>query len=786
MSRQAIAPELRAQRPSPPACLLAAALALWLLANAAAAPAEEVAAPAKQVVAAEATAAAKPTVRPNAAAAIQPPAKPQGPGAIAAPAPAGATAPIKPAAPPSAFVIELGDAAEAAWQAAAARPSSVDLDASGRRLVADRDANRVLLYGADGALTDTFTAGAPLDADFVAGGNVLITSAQKKAVTELDARHQVVWEYANLTGPREAHRLDNGHTLIADTQPARVIEVDRAGGLVWSYSGDLLLPSAVRPYGDDQVLIADYNRHRVDCIRRDGSVCWRFNHIGHPSQLVVLPDGGFLVAAHKAGGIVHVASDRGVRGYWPLARDLEDFARVDGKLLVAVRPRGPQAPLPALQAKAGGLLASVRSGSRRVRPSPALLPLPDVDTRRRNLIVILFDSLRRDHVAWEGYWRQTMPAVAELVRRATVFGQYIAQAPWTKPSVASLLTSTYPTTHGANSQKPYSQLPTSLVTMAEVLQDAGYFTAAVMENPHMGDRKTAKGFDQGYERYVFLGDTKLADQMPALMADRAIEVLRERPTDRPFFLTMFFMNPHYPYKPHRTLFGDEEAGPSNPGSQNSYDAEIREADTEVGRVLEEVAKQGLADHTIVVFTSDHGEEFQDHGKRFHGDTLFDCVLNPPLVIAGIDRVGRFPGLVREIDLLPTLLDYLGIPVSQELSAQMAGVSVRPFLERGAVPTGLVAYSETRFRNGMRMVSERSETRKVIADVAQGKVQIYDLANDPQEYNDLATPATQRAELRRLVRWQKSLRKAEREPHSREHISEADLERLRQAGYLNDQ
>jgi len=684
------------------------------------------------------------------------------------------------------FVAEIGTGDAPPWKVAAARVSSVDTDTEGRRLVADRDKNSVTWYGADGALIDSFSVSSPLDADFLADGHILITSLGKRSVIEIDGDKRIVWERDDLAMPREAQRLENGNTLIAETQPPRVIEVDREGKIVWSYKGDLLFPAAVRPYGKDEIVVADYNRHRIDCIRRDGSVCWRVNHIGHPSQLVVLPDGGLLVAAHKAGGIVQVATDHTIRGYWRLTRDLEDFALAGDHLLLAIRPRGTQPPLASLQAPVGRILANVERGSRRLQLRPAVTTRPDVDTRRRNLVIILFDSLRRDHVPWEGYWRRTMPVVAQLSRRSTTFSQYITQAPWTKPSVASLLTSTYPTTHGATSQKPFSQLPTALTTIAETLREAGYFTAAVMENPHMGDRKTAKGFDQGYESYTFLGEAKYADQMPGLMADRAIEVLRERPTDRPIFLTMFFMNPHYPYKPHRFFFGDEETGPSNPGSQNSYDAEIREADASIGRVLDELDKQGLGDRTIVVFTSDHGEEFMDHGKRFHGDTLFDCVLNPPLLIAGIDQVGHFPGLVREIDLFPTLLDYLGVTPSPALQAQMAGVSVRPYLERGVESTGLVAYSETRFRGGMRIVSERSEKRAVIADVGQRNVRIYDLEKDPQQYNDIATPAEQKAELRRLVRWQKSLRKVEREPRSRERLPDSVLERLRQAGYLNDE
>jgi hypothetical protein len=267
---------------------------------------------------------------------------------------------------------------------------------------------------------------------------------------------------------------------------------------------------------------------------------------------------------------------------------------------------------------------------------------------------------------------------------------------------------------------------------------------------------------------------------------RAIEILRKRPPKQPFFLTIFLMNPHYPYLPHRARFGGKAAGPSNPGPVNAYDAEIFEADEQIGRLLEFLAGSGQMDDTIVVFSTDHGEEMGDHGKRFHGDTLYDCVLNVTMVISGIDRRGHFPGLVREIDVMPTLLDYLGIEVEPPLAAQMAGTSVRRLLEPGVEKTGLVAYSQSRFRDNTHLISERTESRKVIADVEAGSAQIYDLGNDAQEHNDLAQSETSEAELARLTAWESGLQVAKPDAGPAEAVPEEVLERLHAAGYLNDE
>ncbi len=665
------------------------------------------------------------------------------------------------------------------------RPSAVDVAADGRWLVADKAANRLVIFDASGEKTYV-AAAAPDDADFLPGGGYLITSSKTKSVIEIDSSGDTVWTYDSLERPLDADRLANGNTLIADGSPGRVLEVSPDGQVVWSHQEGLLKPSDVELAPDGSVLVADYNRHHVRCLERDGTTRWKLDHVGHPSSLQVLDDDrGILVGTHKAGAIVHADLDGRILGGWRIGQELDDLALSrSGTLLVAYAVR-PDAVMPSDERdiRLHQALDSVRGETAVRADSVGVVPVEGVRTEGKNLVVVLFDSLRSDHVPWHGYWRDTAPRLSELARSGLVFDQYITQAPWTKPSVASLLTSTYASTHGATSQKPQSQLPTSLATMAEALSSAGYYTAAVMQNPHMGDRRSSKGFEQGYERYEYVGEKKHEPKQPRMTANRALMVVRERPLDRPFFLTLFFMNPHYPYEPHRESYGGKSDGPSNPGPINLYDAEIAEADAQIGRVLEFLEANGIADETIVVFSSDHGEEFGDHGKRFHGDTLYDCTINVPLVITGLDRVGRFPGLVSEVDLMPTLLDFLGVRGDDGLRAQMVGTSVRPLLEPGVARTGRVAYSQSRFRDNVHLVSERTETRKVIVDFTEGKTMIFDLVKDPHELIDLSTPETSALELARLRRWELGQDVAEPDEGPAEPVPEEVLERLRAAGYL---
>ncbi len=690
------------------------------------------------------------------------------------------------------LLLHVTEAGEVRIREDVARPRAVAFAPDGRWLVADRGANRIIVHGVDGE-EKSIAVVSPDDADFLPNGGYLVTSARAKTVLELNAAGETVWRYDQLTAPMDADRLANGNTLIADSRPGRIVEVDAEKKIVWKHTDDIAFPWDADIAPDGNVIVADYNRHHVTCVRRDGSTCWRVNHIGHPSAVEVLADGSLLVATHKSGWLLAFDAQRNGIGHWRLGDELNDFAvGKSGELLAAYMLRPTDE---AESAAAKRRVARARKAQRELGriaqspPSPAVKAgvtvVEGVETAKKNVVLVLFDSLRHDHVPWSGYWRDTAPRLDGLARRGLIFDQYITQAPWTKPSVASLLTSTYPSTHGATSQKPQSQLPMSLSTIAETLWANGYYTVALMENPHMGDRSSSKGFEQGYEVYHYVGGAGTAAERPASTISQAIEALSKRPADQPFFLTIFLMNPHYPYAPHRERFGDKTAGPSNAGPLNGYDAEIWEADEQIGRLLDYLESSGQTDRTIFVFTSDHGEEMGDHGKRFHGDTLHDCVTRVPMVMAGLDRIGRFPGLVREIDVVPTLLDYLGIEVEKPLAAQMAGVSVRRFLEPGIAKTGLVAYSQSRFRDTTHLVSERSESRKVIVDVIAGKAVVFDLERDPQEYDDLATPETSALEASRLAAWESGLQIASPDAGPTEVVPEEVLEQMRAVGYLNE-
>jgi len=236
---------------------------------------------------------------------------------------------------------------------------------------------------------------------------------------------------------------------------------------------------------------------------------------------------------------------------------------------------------------------------------------------------------------------------------------------------------------------------------------------------------------------------------------------------------VFFMNPHFPYAPKKIQFDTDI-----PVLQNvvNYDSEIFEADEQVGRILDQLKSDDLMNDTIFVFSTDHGEDMMDHGEPFHGKTLFDTTLNVPLLIHGLGAKGRFEGLVREIDLMPTLLDYVGVKPSPQCQWQMAGTSIRSLIERRVEQTGMVAYAETSYDQSD-CKAKRTEERKVIADFINQKVQVYNLVSDPQELNNLVS-----VEPDQIAQWSQSQWKVDKESPTLP-IDEDLIRQLKAVGYL---
>ncbi|MEN8163832.1 MAG: sulfatase, partial [Acidobacteriota bacterium] len=305
-------------------------------------------------------------------------------------------------------------------------------------------------------------------------------------------------------------------------------------------------------------------------------------------------------------------------------------------------------------------------------PPPA--PLPD----RPNVIIYLVDALRADRLGCYGYQRPTSPRLDGFAAEGILFTNAIAQSSWTKASVASIFTGVWPPAHGANG--PEDILPEGLPTLTERLAEAGYQTAAVIANAYVN---RPFGFARGFDHFTFLPDGEGSSEA---INDSIVQWLDQNP-EEPFFLYVHTIDPHAPYEapePFQSRFaadvtdtavgqvetvrglvrGTVEPTPELARDLNNlYDAEVAHNDAGFGSFLDTLTARGLYENTVILFVSDHGEAFGEHGTWTHGIDLYSEVLHVPLVLRlpggrlGGRRVDR---VAQHIDILPTVLRLTGV------------------------------------------------------------------------------------------------------------------------------
>ncbi len=412
--------------------------------------------------------------------------------------------------------------------------------------------------------------------------------------------------------------------------------------------------------------------------------------------------------------------------------------------------------------------------------------------RLTNVLVIVVDALRADHLGCYGYARPTSPVMDRLASESVRFERAYAAAGWSKPSIASLISGLYPQQHAA--QFPRSKLPDSVDTLAEILKREGYRTAAVISNVHL---QRSQGFAQGYDHYIETeaqGHDHVSTPGVTKHAVRLLDLLAS--DERPFLLFVHYFDPHFRYQDHPEIHFASRDGLRIDGTENIrtlrrlwsdlseqevgllrdlYDEEIRFTDAGIGRLLRRVRDLGFYEEALIVLTSDHGEEFRDHGSLLHG-TLYEEIIRVPLLI-------RFPSLdgrgavisppVSLVSVTPTILDVLQIPTPQ-------GVFPEPSLRGDFVPEQHEPRPVYVGTFGQRALV--LDHLKLIQ--GKGKIEVYDLRSDPEEQIDIASQrvATTRR-LSSLLKLQFPL-KASHDPDEIE-LSEERLQILRGLGYLDD-
>jgi arylsulfatase A-like enzyme len=359
--------------------------------------------------------------------------------------------------------------------------------------------------------------------------------------------------------------------------------------------------------------------------------------------------------------------------------------------------------------------------------------------RRPNVVVYLVDTLRADHLGCYGYERPegpVSPRIDAFASSATLFESALAQTSWTRPAVASIFTGMWPAAHGVNGKR--DKLSSEATTLAEILSAAGYETAAFVYNPNAWGRF---GLRQGFDRYG--NERRGYPPSSRRLNDLVFEWLDERDTGRPFFLYLHTIDPHYPYNPpevFRKRFAPNVADPKRLSRRESwsetdipnlidlYDGEIAYNDESFGQLIDDLERRRLWDDTLILFVSDHGEEFQEHGAWTHGRQLYAESVEIPLIIKWPGQaVGeRRSDLAQHIDLPSTILAAAGLP-------QPASFEGRNLAEL-ADPAEVTALMYLEY-NGPLMLAAQRDSWKLIAHSEERTTRLFDLAEDPSETAD---------------------------------------------------
>ncbi len=376
-----------------------------------------------------------------------------------------------------------------------------------------------------------------------------------------------------------------------------------------------------------------------------------------------------------------------------------------------------------------------------------------------DVVLIVVDSLRLDHVGCYGTGSDLTPNIDALAGQGIVWTAAYTQAPWSAPAVAALLASRAPSRLGFGGR--LESLPAEPVLLAEALGARGFATAAVVSHPFLG---AALGFDQGFDEYV-----EIAPDGPTA-ADVTAAALRlfDGAGRRPRFLFVHYADPRPPWSAPEG-FGrparDGYRGRVRPGTEfkdllrhrdeytsadraelrRLYGADVAWTDHHIGALLDGLRARGRYERSVVVLAGSHGFELFDHGGLGDGTTLYDELVRVPLVarLPGSGR-GSIDASVSLLDVYPTILDHLELAVAPSLE----GISILP----GAARVEREHFTETARARRLRAVIDGGW--KLIEDLERERYELYDRHLDPREQADLssaAPPAKQRLEAA-LRRW----------------------------------
>ncbi len=432
-------------------------------------------------------------------------------------------------------------------------------------------------------------------------------------------------------------------------------------------------------------------------------------------------------------------------------------------------------------------------------------PAGDDERKPPNILLVSIDTLRADRLGCYGGPAEISPFLDQVAASGVRFRHAFVNTHGTTPSHATMLSSLYQESHrvayGATAPGTLPTVPEEILLLPEALSAAGYLTVGVAGGGNVAGKL---GFTQGFDRFddrarsVTDGTARLLELLREVMQTPATE------PPRPIFAFYHTYEVHSPYATDERYRGllDESASGFEPTTENllrhvhsakqtlspddldfiraSYDAGVRFTDAALRQLHAGLGELGFLDHAVVVVTSDHGEEFGEHGGLLHRDVLFDEILHVPLIVAG-SGIGQSlvdDRMVSLVDVAPTILGCAGVAVP----VAMAG---RDLLCAGGSPEA-EAFDAVISQYGPQRYAVRTREWKLIEATAPPAVELYDLASDPGETRNVAADNRRVvADLRqRLATWRDAQQPVEAADVEVE-LSPEEVERLKALGYLGD-
>jgi len=435
-----------------------------------------------------------------------------------------------------------------------------------------------------------------------------------------------------------------------------------------------------------------------------------------------------------------------------------------------------------------------------------------------NIILITIDALRPDHISAYGYDQIQTKAIDQLAEAGIVFENALSNAPWTYPSFISLLTSQYPE---SISNCKNLRVDSKVITLAEVLKESGWRTIAILTNPFLVKKfNLTQGFEMLYhsDEMIFM-DLVLYTQLYDLLGrinsklflkesspnitNQAVKFIKKVQSEK-FFLWIHYIDPHLPYcdpwatprplppayqGPISCNFVDWKSvykGKLKLNRQDIavleylYDGGILFVDKQLARLFNYLHKNQLWEKSMIILSSDHGEEFYEHKSLHHGTSQYWELIHIPLIIKlpGRNPPSRVREMVELIDLAPTILDFLGIDIPKSFK----GTSFAPIFRKTSWSPKPYFFSSCNFW-GPTLKAIRTSKYTLIYNLKKQTHQLFDRQKDPFEQKNLAEEMKEQSKFL-LEKLKEHLAEVEFHPSSKARsMVQPDLNRLRALGYV---